>query len=167
MAGLRFSELTSNCWHLPHNERATTTLYAFVATFGSPTARLAARCGPGGVCPSFGGAMSMQWAALHDAAEVIALLAGKAAEPMRPEVRNFPATMRDAGGWRRALAQQGVADLAAIMEPGIAALLAVQARGVNPAAPAQALLQEFQSARDGLLCLVPSPDAAPPPRRFT
>jgi hypothetical protein len=111
--------------------------------------------------------MSMQWAALHDAAEVIALLAGKAAEAMRPEVRTFPAAMRDAGGWRRTLAQQGVADLAAIMEPGIAALLAVQARGVNPAAPAQALLQEFQSARDGLLSLVPPPDAAPPPRRFT
>lgn len=111
-------------------------------------------------------AMSMKWAALHDAAGVIAMLAGMAVEPMRAEVRNFPAIMRDAGGWRRAMAEQGIADLAAIMEPGIAALLAVQGRGVNPATPALALWQEFQAARQGLLALVPPPEEAPPPRRF-
>lgn len=110
--------------------------------------------------------MSMKWAALHDAAGIIALLAGMAAEQMRPEVRNFPAIMRDAGGWRRTMAEQGIADLAAIMEPGIAALLAVQARGVNPATPALALWQEFQAARNGLLALVPPPEETPPPRRF-
>ena len=64
------------------------------------------------------------------------------------------------------LAEQGIADLAAIMEPGIAALLAVQARGVSPATAALALWQEFLSARNGLLTLVPSPGEAPPPRRF-
>ncbi len=112
-------------------------------------------------------AMSMQWAALHDAAGVVAMLAGIAAEPMKPEVRNLPAAMRDAGGWRRTMAEQGVADLAAIMEPGIAALLAVQARGLNPATPALALWQEFLTARDGLLALAPQQDEAPTMRRFT
>ena len=109
-------------------------------------------------------AMSMKWATLHDAAGVVAMLAGGVSEPMRAEVRNFPATMRDVGGWRRTVAEQGVADLAAIMEPGIAALLAVQARGVSPAAPAAALWQEFLAARDGLMALLPPPDQAPPRR---
>lgn len=125
---------------------------------------------PGSGRPEFGqasaSAMSMKWAALHDAAGIIALLAGMAAEPMQPDVRNFPAIMRDAGGWRRTMAEQGIADLAAIMEPGIAALLAVQARGVNPATPALALWQEFQAARNSLLALTPPPEEAPPPRRF-
>ena len=105
-------------------------------------------------------AMSMKWTALHDAAGVVAMLAGMAAEPMRPEVVNFPAIMRDVGGWRRNLAEQGTADLAAIMEPGIAALLSVQARGVSPAAAALALWQEFQAARSGLLALIPPPEEA-------
>ena len=112
-------------------------------------------------------AMSMKWAALHDAAGVVAMLAGITAEPMKPEVRNFPATMRDAGGWRRTMAEQGIDDLAAIMEPGIAALLSVQARGVNPATPALALWQEFLAARNALMALVPPPGDVPAPRRFT
>jgi hypothetical protein len=50
-------------------------------------------------------AMSMKWSALHDAAGVVAMLSGIATEPMRAEVRNFPAVMRDAGGWRRERAE--------------------------------------------------------------
>ena len=63
-------------------------------------------------------ATSMRWAALGDAANVVATLAGL--EPERPsaDVRNFPALIRDAEAWRRERAQHGVADLAAIMEPG-------------------------------------------------
>jgi hypothetical protein len=111
-------------------------------------------------------AMSMKWSALHDGAGVVAMLAGLASESMRPEVRNFPAVMRDAGGWRRERAEQGIADLSAIMEPGLAALLAVNARGVNPASAALALWQEFQAARTALLALTPPPSSAPP-KRFT
>ena len=111
--------------------------------------------------PEFGqasaSAMSMKWSALHDAVGVVGMLAGLAAEPMRPEIRNFPAVMRDAGGWRRDQAEQGIDDLSAIMEPGLAALLAVHARGANPAVPALALWQEFHAARAALLALVPPP----------
>jgi hypothetical protein len=110
-------------------------------------------------------AMSMKWSALHDAAGVVAVLAGLAHEPMRPEVRNFPAVMRDTGGWRRTLAEEGVDDLSAVIEPGIAALLAVNARGVNPASAALALWQEFQAARTALLSLTPPPGELGP-RRF-
>jgi superfamily II DNA or RNA helicase len=61
---------------------------------------------------------------------------------------------------RRNLAEQGIADLDAIMEPGIAALLSVQARGVSPASAALALWQEFRAARSGLLALIPPPEEA-------
>ena len=111
--------------------------------------------------PEFGqasaSAMSMKWSALHDAANVVGLLAGLAAEPTRPEIRNFPALIRDAGGWRRELAEQGIDDLSAVMQPGLAALLAVHARGASPAVPALALWQEFHAARAGLLALTPPP----------
>ena len=128
----------------------------------------------GGVLPTSGrpefgqasaSAMSRKWSALHDAAGVVAMLAGLAAEPMRPEVRNFPALMRDSGGWRRNLAEQGIDDLSAVMEPGLAALLAVHARGINPATAALALWQEFCAARAALLALTPPPEDNAP-RRF-
>jgi hypothetical protein len=111
-------------------------------------------------------AMSMKWSALHDAADVIARLAGIASEAMRPQVRNFPAMIRDVGGWRRTMAEQGIDDLHAVITPGLAALLAVNARGTNPASAALALWQEFQAARAALLALSPPPSAMGP-RRFT
>jgi hypothetical protein len=129
---------------------------------------------PGGALPGSGrvefgqasaSATSMKWSALHDAAGVVAMLAGLAAETMRPEVRNFPAVIRDTGGWRRTLAEQGIEDLSAFMEPGLAALLAVNARGANAAPAALALWQEFLVARNALLGLVPPPSETGP-RRF-
>lgn len=131
--------------------------------------------GSGGMLPSSGrpefgqasaSAMSMKWSALHDAVGVVGMLAGLAPETMRPEVRNFPALMRDVGGWRRQLAEQGIEDLSAIMEPGLAALLAVNARGANPAPAALSLWQEFHAARAALLALTPPPSAQIQ-RRFT
>lgn len=102
-----------------------------------------------------GNAMSMKWSALHDASAVVCKLAGLQPEMRKPEVRNFPAIMRDTGGWRYDLAKQGVDDLAAIMEPGLAALLAVSAKGQSPAAAATALWHEFLEARSALLTLIP------------
>lgn len=110
-------------------------------------------------------AVSMKWSALHDALAVVTMLAGLAAESLRPEIRNFPAVMRDAGGWRREVSEQGIDDLAAIMEPGLAALLAVHARGANSGPAALALWQEFHAARAALLAMVPPPQQ-PGPRRF-
>ncbi|MBS0482265.1 MAG: hypothetical protein JSR96_08955 [Proteobacteria bacterium] len=107
----------------------------------------------------------MKWSALHDALAVVTMLAGLAAESLRPEIRNFPAVMRDAGGWRREVSEQGIDDLAAIMEPGLAALLAVHARGANSGPAALALWQEFHAARAALLAMVPPPQQ-PGPRRF-
>ena len=82
-------------------------------------------------------------------------LAGQAPEYRKADVRNFPAIMRDTGGWRLIVAQEGVDDLAAIMEPGLAALLALHGQGAPALNPALALWQEFQAARAALLALIP------------
>ncbi len=109
-------------------------------------------------------ATSMRWAALADAANVVAVLAGIEPERTSAEVRNFPALIRDAEAWRRERAEHGVADLAAIMEPGLAALLAVNARGADPRPAAMALWREFIAARAAVLSLLP-PNGALGPRR--
>lgn len=113
---------------------------------------------PDGRASGAGGA-GMKWAALQEAGAVVCMLAGEEPERGSPEIRDFPATIRDAGGWRRALAENGIDDLAALMEPGIAALLAVNARGIDATIPARALWREFAAARDALLALVPPDDA--------
>jgi len=111
-------------------------------------------------------ATSMRWAPLADAANVVAVLAGVEPERTTAEVRNFPALIRDAEAWRRERAEHGVADLAAILEPGIAALLAVNARGADPQPAAMALWREFISARAAILALLP-PSGAMGPLRST
>jgi len=120
--------------------------------------------------PEFGrgsaSALSMKWSALHDAARAVSQIAGLAPETMAAGVRDFPATMRDAGGWRRELAEQGIEDISAFMEPGLSALLAVMARGGGPQPAALALWREFTGARDALLKLTP-PDRGLGPFRHT
>ena len=110
-------------------------------------------------------AMSMKWAALHDAAEAVGLLAGQRAESMKPEVRNFPAMMRDAGGRRCSMAERGIEDLTSIMEAGLSALLSAHARGAHPSAAALALWNEFVTSRDSLLALSPPKGPGGPMRR--
>ncbi|MEO0061938.1 MAG: hypothetical protein RLZZ08_498 [Pseudomonadota bacterium] len=107
---------------------------------------------------------SLKWAALTEAGTVVAALAGAEAERITPEVRNFPALIRDTEDWRRELAENGIADLAAMMEPGMAALLAVSARGADPGPAALALWREFTRARTAILALQP-PAGALGPRR--
>lgn len=121
-----------------------------------PDGRASLAAGAGGV--------SLKWAALQEAGAVVCTLAGEEPERSSPEIRNFPAMIRDGGGWRRELAENGVDDLAALMEPGIAALLAVNARGIDATIPARALWREFVAARDALLALVPPSGALGPPR---
>jgi hypothetical protein len=105
--------------------------------------------------PSVGSGTSNKWAALNEAAGVVAMLAGLTPESPGAELRDFPALIRDADSWRRERAEAGIGDLAAIMEPGLAALMAVRARGADPRPAAFALLNEFNSARVALLALLP------------
>lgn len=102
-------------------------------------------------------ALSMKWSGLHDAAETVAAIAGIDAPPMTAAVRNLPGVMRDAGGWRRERAEQGIEDLAALMEPGLSALLTACAQGADTRPAARALWHEFVLARDALVALAPPP----------
>jgi hypothetical protein len=111
------------------------------------------------------GAVSMKWAALQEAGAVVCALAGEEPEKGSADVRNFPAMIRDAGGWRRQFAEKGVEDLAALMEPGISALLAVNARGVDATHAARALWREFLAARAALLAFVPPSGSMGPLRK--
>lgn len=110
------------------------------------------------------GASSRKWAALQEAANVVASLAGLDQERPGAAIRNFPALMREAPAWRRELADQQIDDMAAMMQPGIAALLGVNARGADPRPAALALWREFVSARDAVLALLP-PSGSMGPRR--
>ena len=135
--------------------------------FGSPTARPAsegstsprqshARHGPG--------SMSLRWAALGEAGQVVAALAGVPAEQPSRQIRNYAALMRDAPTWKRDLAERACIDLAAVMEPGISALLAISARGSNPGPAARALWQEYSTARAAMLTLLPQSGTLGPRR---
>lgn len=101
-----------------------------------------------------------KWAVLHDAAGVVAALAGREAEGPGAGMPGLPALMRDAAAWRRDLAAQGIDDMTAMMQPGIAALLEVNAGGADPRPAAQALWREFASARAAVLALVGPDEAA-------
>lgn len=94
------------------------------------------------------------------------MIAAIEAPQMTREVRNFPAVIRDAGEGRRKLAEQGIEDISAILEPGLSALLAAHARGSYPRAAAAALWEEFLRARDGVMALTPPEDDPRQPRRF-
>ena len=105
--------------------------------------------------------VAAKWTALHDAAFVVATLAGVEQPMFAPELRAFPDALRAfpdalraAPHWRHDLAEQGVDDLVAVMEPGLAALIAVHGSGADATAPARALWQEFTASRDMLLALV-------------
>lgn len=119
----------------------------------------------GGAAGSQGAnATSMRWAALGDAGNVVAAMAGFAAEQPDMVTRNFPALIRDCPPWRRQLAENAVADLAAIMEPGMAALLAINARGADARPAARALWAEYRAARAAITALLPRAGAMGPLR---
>ncbi|TCM18479.1 hypothetical protein EDF56_1048 [Novosphingobium sp. PhB165] len=108
--------------------------------------------------PAALGSIAIKWAALHQAGQVVAAIAGIEGESPSLEARAFPAIMRETGGWRCRLAEQGIEDLTAIMEPGLSALIAALDRGADPRAAARSLWTEFVAARDAMVALAP-PDA--------
>lgn len=97
----------------------------------------------------------MRWKALMEAGQVVAMLAGLEAERPSAAIRDFPSLIRGSEPWRQDLADHGCADLAAVMEPGISALLAINARGADCRPAAQALWREFAAGRSALLALLP------------
>ena len=133
----------------------TGTISSFPGTASASAGGTLAAAGRASFGQASASSMGMKWSALHDAAGVVASLSGLAPEPMTAELRNFPAVIRDVGGWQRETAEQGVEDLSAIMETGIGALLAVHARGIDARNAALSLWHEFVAARSALLTLAP------------
>jgi hypothetical protein len=97
--------------------------------------------------------MARQWSALHRAAAAVASLGTIELPPASAEIDLFPERIEQLPDWRAGLARQGIADLAAVMEPGLTALIAVHRRGADPAPAAKALMHEFLQARDALLAV--------------
>ena len=100
--------------------------------------------------------LAVRWRSLDEAGRVVATLAGEA-EPA-PD-GGFLARVEATHGERRRAAEQGVDDLAAMMEPGLAALLYVCENGGDARAPATALWREYRDARAALLALASPQDA--------
>jgi len=96
----------------------------------------------------------LRWEALAEAARVVAALGGITPRPATPDAPGFAALVSQADPLRGERAAHGVADLVAVMEPGIAALLAVNARGADPRPAAQALWREFDCARAAVLAVL-------------
>ena len=93
---------------------------------------------------------------MGDAGTVVAAMAATAPEPADRRLRNFSVMIRDCPPWQRQLVEHAVADLAAVMEPGLAALLAINARGADPGPAARALWHEFRQSRAAIMALVPA-----------
>ena len=94
-----------------------------------------------------------QWDAVHTAAGAIAALAQLGHEVSAPEIATLPQRAAQAGGWRYETIARAIDDLAAFMQPGLRALLALTARGQDTTAAALTLWREFHAARAAILDL--------------
>jgi hypothetical protein len=106
--------------------------------------------------PAASAALTLRWTVLHEAAGLVAGLAGLAPAPLTAAQQRFPEAIRAEGGWRCQLAEQGIADLNAVLVPGLSALLAASERQAPIVPAALALWSEFTTARDAVLGLLPS-----------
>ncbi len=124
------------------------------AAFDSNAAGFA-QAGRAGFGQASANGLSLKWSALQDSGNVVAMLAGRTAEKQRTDLRNFPAMIRNIGGWRYEQASRLLDDLGIVMEAGMAALIASNARGAPAPMAAQALWEEFAAAREDILALLP------------
>ena len=91
--------------------------------------------------------------ALHGQASALAMLARLAPEPV--EIGGELGTIiARAHPWQRALVAQTVADCAAMLDTGLAALGTLTRRGQDTSAPALVLWREFHAARAGMVSVL-------------
>ena len=100
-------------------------------------------------------ALAGQWEAVHQAAAAIGVLAQLGRAPADAETSGLPERAEALGGYEYALIQRSVDDLAAIMRPGLRALLALDAQGRDTTAAALTLWREFHAARDAIIAIAP------------
>ncbi len=101
-----------------------------------------------------------RWQALHESAQEVARQAGLARDLVFDEAAEEHAIFANVSDWQQKLALQALEDLDAVLQPGLAALRAIEARGRDGSAPAQALWREFLRSRESILALIGAPDEA-------
>jgi hypothetical protein len=106
--------------------------------------------------------LAARWRALHDAGQEIGVLAALAPEPYDNDLAAFPSLIESTGGAYLTLARDALADLEAILQPGLTALRTIHSRGQDPTSPALALWREFHAARAALLSLARARTAEEP-----
>jgi len=100
------------------------------------------------------GVLAEQWEAVHEAAAAVGKLAQLGREELSPEIVQLPLRAAEKGGWQYETAARGIDDLAAVMQPGLRALLSLTAQGQDTTAAALTLWREFHTARAAILDLV-------------
>ncbi|TMM48272.1 hypothetical protein [Qipengyuania marisflavi] len=99
------------------------------------------------------GALASQWDAVHEAAAAVGHLAQLSREDTDYSVQSLPLRAAELGGWHYEMVARGIDDLAAVMQPGLRALLALTADGRDTTAAALTLWREFHIARAAILSI--------------
>ena len=97
--------------------------------------------------------LDAKWGTLQEVAALVANLAG-IQDTRPPDARDFIRQLGQTSGWRRNLAENGIDDLVAVIEPGVAALLSLRDKGIDTRPAALALWQEVEDATATLIALV-------------
>ena len=108
--------------------------------------------------------IAQRWAAIGDAAQAVRIMAQAPERAPCAKDRQFGILIRDIEDARKQILSHGVDDLTAIMQPGLAALLATIARGQDATIAAGILWEEYMRTRDALLALLPDPGQLGPRR---
>ncbi len=113
--------------------------------------------------PNEAAGFAARWKLMHEAGQEIGQFAALAREPLEGELAVFPEAIEAAGEARKVLASETISDIDAMVQPGLAALRAIHARGQDTTAPALALWREYHAARSALLALAASAPIAQEP----
>ena len=99
--------------------------------------------------------LASQWDAVHEAAAAIGALAQLGRGDEDDAVKGLPDRALQLGGFEYEMVMRGVDDLAAVMQPGLRALLALSAQGQDTTSAALTLWQEFHKSRDAIIGFAP------------
>ncbi|MDG5748000.1 hypothetical protein P8Q88_07385 [Qipengyuania sp. XHP0207] len=98
--------------------------------------------------------LANRWDAVHEAATAVAGLAQLGREESSAEIASLPIRAAQQEDRAYELVANGIDDLAAVMQPGLRALLSLTASGKDTTAAAMTLWREFHVARAAILALV-------------
>ncbi|UOR16078.1 hypothetical protein [Qipengyuania aquimaris] len=99
--------------------------------------------------------LAAQWDAVHQAAAAVATLAQLGTEEQDEATLSLPARAATLGEAHYAIVACAIDDLAAVMQPGLRALLAMTDKGEDTTSAALTLWREFHKARHAIVALVP------------